>query len=352
GAHYWGYSLIGAVTVDPYPDAVNTPPVADAGVDIALTSQQQANTVINGSATDADGNALTYRWLEGTTELQSAQPVDASGATPLSLAAVPTFAIGTHTLTLEVSDGTDIVSDEVWVVVENTPPTVVAVGSGTFQIGADITLNGSVADYDGDSLSYQWLEDATLLASGTINTALGGSPVAMPENIIVGGLSLGSHALTLQVSDGIHLVTSSITVNVIDSIAPSLSPTASTYILWPQNQQMADVVIQANATDNSGGPLTLAAMITSNEPPAYDKQGNLIPDYYVTGIDQQNGVLSLQLRATRLRNGDGRIYTVAITVTDQSGNASVAEVQIKVPHDMQGNPKPPKAKAAIKAARK
>ena len=350
GAHYWGYSLIGAVTVDPYPDAiVNIPPVVSAGPDLALSSQEQAATVINGYTSDANGDALTYRWLEGTTELQPSQPVGISGQASLSLASIPPLSIGTHTLTLEVSDGKDTVRDDVWIVMENTPPTVVAVGSGTFQIGQDISLNGSVSDYDGDGLDYQWLDGASLFASGRINTVVGGSPVAVPLKVLVGGLPLGTHILVLQVSDGIHLVTSSITVHVIDTVAPSLAPTASTYILWPQNHQMVDVSIQANAVDNSGGAITLSAMITSNEPAVYDKQGNLIADYSVTGIDQRNGILYLQLRASRLGNGNGRIYTITLNATDVSGNSSSAAVQIKVPHDVRGNNYPRHStKAAIK----
>ena len=96
------------------------------------------------------------------------------------------------------------------------------------------------------------------------------------------------------------------------------------------------------------------AMVTSNEPPEYDKQGNIIPDYYVLALDQQNGLLNLQLRAARLGNGNGRIYTIAMTATDESGNASTAEVQIQVPHDSQGNiySKPTKAKTSLKTSRR
>ena len=50
-------------------------------------------------------------------------------------------------------------------------------------------------------------------------------------------------------------------------------------------------------------------------------------------IDQQNGILSLQLRGERSGSGDGRVYTITITATDESNNDSQAEVKIIVPHD-------------------
>ncbi len=218
----------------------------------------------------------------------------------------------------------------------NTPPTAAASGGGTFQIGETLLLNGAVSDYEGDILEYKWLEGADVLASGTISAELGGSPVALPANETAGGLPLGTHILTLEVNDGAYSVTSEITVNVIDSMSPSLAPVADTYILWPPNHQMVDVAIYANAVDNSGGMISLTATVTSNEPPSYDNNGNIIPDYYIVSIDQQTGILYLQLRAERLGAETGRTYTVTITAVDESGNSSSTEVQIKVPHDMRG----------------
>ena len=332
GAHYWSNRLIGNISVDPYPIPQNNPPVADAGPDIMLSSKDQAVTVINGYASDAD--ALTYRWLEGETELQPYQPVDSSGDAPLMLGSLPPLSIGTHTFILEVSDGKDTGIDEVRVSVENSAPTVAASGSGTFQMWTDISLNGSVSDYDGDVLEYTWLEGSTVLASGAVNAIYGGSPVSLPVYTITGGLPLGVHTLTLNVTDGIHSVSDTININVIDTIAPTLAPVADENILWPPNHEMVDVKITANAVDNSKGAVSLTVMVNCNELPEVDINDNIIPDYSIVIIDQQNGIIYLQLRAARAGNRNGRIYTVTITATDESGNSSSADVQIKVPHDM------------------
>lgn len=334
GFHHSAQNLIGSITVDPYPPSSNNPPTVNAGPDLILSSQDQVSTIINGFASDADGDILTYRWLEGMTELQSYNLVDSSGNAPLILGMLSPFTRGTHILTLEVYDGKDTNTDEVMVSIENTLPTIAPSGSGTYQIWDDILLNGTVSDYDGDLLTYRWLEGETVLAYGTVSTSFGGSPVSLPEHIISGGLSLGTHALTLEVSDGFNVVSSNITINVIDTLAPTLAPVASTNILWPTNHQMVNVEIYANVSDNSGGFVSLTVMVNCNEQPDHDGNGNIIPDFSIVQIDQQNGVIYLQLRASKAGKKNERIYTVTIIATDESGNSSSSDVQIKVPHDM------------------
>ncbi len=61
--------------------------------------------------------------------------------------------------------------------------------------------------------------------------------------------------------------------------------------------------------------------------------GDTFPDWTEPLIDQQSGVISLQVRAERSGKGSGRTYTVRITATDAAGNMSAAEVPIIVPHD-------------------
>jgi hypothetical protein len=89
---------------------------------------------------------------------------------------------------------------------------------------------------------------------------------------------------------------------------------------------MRAVIISANAFDDSG-VVTLAVEIFNNEVP------ETIPDYEIIDIDQDNGIISLQLCAERLGAGDGREYTIVITATDFSGNSSTADMVIIVPHD-------------------
>ena len=58
-----------------------------------------------------------------------------------------------------------------------------------------------------------------------------------------------------------------------------------------------------------------------------------IPDYYVDSVNDQTGLIELRLRSEPSGKGPGRSYTVTITATDESGNQSVARVDIRAPHD-------------------
>src|SRR6266496_973856 len=180
---------------------VNNAPIVDAGPDVAFASKEQSATTISGSASDADGEALSYRWLDGATELQGFRPVDGSGAAPLDLSAVPALSLGTHLFTLEVTDGHAVVGDTVTVSVANSPPVAAPFSSGNLELGESLTLTADVADFDGGTLTYRWVEGDAVLAEGTVVVAPGPA-TPLPAHTI-SGLSLGNHLLTLIVSDGI-----------------------------------------------------------------------------------------------------------------------------------------------------
>jgi hypothetical protein len=139
--------------------------------------------------------------------------------------------------------------------------------------------------------------------------------------------------LRIEVDGGASWVALNEVQLCVDSIAPSLEPAANRSILWPPNHKMVDITIAANASDNNGGPVTLAASVSGNEPEDGLGDGDTAPDWTTPVIDQANGTIYLQLRAERSGSGNGRIYTIAITATDTSGNFSQANVQIIVPHD-------------------
>jgi hypothetical protein len=311
----------------------NNAPLVDAGPCLSILSEEQDTTVVIGSASDQDEDPLVYLWKEGETVLLDPTSVLPDGTAPLDLSTLPTLSIGEHTFTLEVTDGMATVSANTIVTVNNSPPTVVASGGGTYEVGTDITLSGQVADYDGDDLTYEWKQGDDVLFDGTVSTVAGGAPVELPEHNI-SGLQIGSYELTLEVTDGYSTpVATTVTVHITDGTAPTLSPVAVPAILWPPNHKMVDVTIYTNASDNSGGPVTLNADIYSSEPPETDGDGNTVPDYTDPLIDQATGEITLQLRSERSGKGDGRTYTVLITATDESGNSSCAEVKILAPHD-------------------
>jgi hypothetical protein len=269
--------------------------------------------------------------------------VGPSEAANLNLANVPLLSVGIHTLVLSVSDGQATTTSSMSLTVNNSPPAVACHGSGTYQFGIDtVQLTASVADFDGDMLSYSWDEDTNNFAHGVEPTTAGGAPSDLPSTNVATGappngvLGLGSHVIQLAVNDNVNArVTCSVSAQVVDTQAPTLAPTSNVRILWPPNHQMVDIVIQANAHDSSGAPVTLSATVTSSEDPQKDGSGNTIPDFTTPVIDQSTGAVTLQLRAERSGNGPGRTYTITITATDLAGNMSTASLAIVAPHDQQ-----------------
>ena len=116
-----------------------------------------------------------------------------------------------------------------------------------------VTIGGMVSDYDGDNVSYRWLLGEEELASGTVSTTTMGTPVAIPDlKIIAAELGLGDHTLELFANDGVNLPSNSLaTIQVIDTTAPSLNPLVSQTILWPPNHEMREIIMWANAADNT-----------------------------------------------------------------------------------------------------
>ncbi len=96
---------------------------------------------------------------------------------------------------------------------------------------------------------------------------------------------------------------------------------------------MVCIVIATNATDNSGGSVILNATIDSSEFMNGGGDGNTGVDYTEPIIDQETGIIVLQLRAERSGKGAGRMYEITITATDDSGNSSDAVVEVVAPHD-------------------
>ena len=315
-----------------YPNT-NNPPVADAGVNITISSEEISSTVIQGIGTDeVDNDTLECRWLNGGDVLLGWTPVGPNGECSLYLNSTP-LTIGTYTLTVEVSDGQATASDDMILSIDNSAPHPAPIGAGVYEVNTPVTLAGDVSDFDGDMLTYEWIEGGDVFSSGTIQAISGGTPVALPL-YVTSSLGFGIHTITLQIDDGINApVSKDITVEIVDTAVPTLAPVPDQSILWPPNHKMVDIFIDVNAVDNSGDQVTITAVVTSDEPIEGLGDGDMAPDWTEPVIDQTMGTMTLQLRSERSGSGDGRVYTITITATDSSGNSSTTSIEIIVPHD-------------------
>jgi hypothetical protein len=104
------------------------------------------------------------------------------------------------------------------------------------------------------------------------------------------------------------------------------SATATPDLLWPPDHKFVDVTIDYALTDPC--PNTCVLTVSSNEPINGTGDGNTSPDWQV--IDPHH----LLLRAERAGTGDGRIYTITITCTnDTNRESSIKTVTVTVPRD-------------------
>jgi hypothetical protein len=144
----------------------------------------------------------------------------------------------------------------------------------------------------------------------------------------------GNTLVTLTVTDS-HGASSQCqgTVTVFDQTPPTItSISANPSALWPPNHQMVPVAIVVNATDNCGGPPVCKIIsVSSNEPINGLGDGDTAPDWMITGN------LTVNLRSERSGKGNGRIYTMAITCTDTTGNPSSRNVTVTVPKNRGSN---------------
>jgi Tol biopolymer transport system component len=94
--------------------------------------------------------------------------------------------------------------------------------------------------------------------------------------------------------------------------------------LWPPNHKFVLVDI-LGVTDPDGDRVTIEIDgVTQDEP--LDVAGNKCPDARIEGT-------RLELRKERAGSGDGRVYVVSFTATDEKGGICSGDVSVCVPHD-------------------
>lgn len=166
-------------------EAINTPPEVSAGPD--QTVAEGSSVQLQGTATDADGDALTYTWT----------PADKlSGADSTT----PTFTgvdDGVDTLTFTATDPYDASdSDDVVVTTTNVPPTItsLAMPVDPVRLGTAVTLEAGAADpgvLDTHTAHIDW-------GDGTSeNAGVTGGQLAIQHTYATPGV----YAVTLTVSD-------------------------------------------------------------------------------------------------------------------------------------------------------
>jgi len=134
--------------------------------------------------------------------------------------------------------------------------------------------------------------------------------------------------------------TCSFKVTVKDTQAPTITLKSQPITLWPPDHKYSTINIAnlvASVTDNCDHSLGVGSiaisMVTSDEPDNSLGDGNTTHDIVIAPDCK-----SVQLRAERSGNGNGRVYTITLKVADASGNVATATAKVTVPKSQNGAP--------------
>jgi len=210
---------------------------------------------------------------------------------------------------------------------ECEPPTADAGEDQTICPGVSVQLGGDPTGSGNGTLTYSWEPTDGLSDASAAN------PTTAPTS---------TTTYTVTVTDANECAaTDEVTVTVEDNEAPVITIATNPITLWPPNHQYLTINISqcvAAVTDNCAtlSPNNvIIANVTSDEPE--DAQGggdgNTTNDIVIA-----NDCKSVQLRSERQGSGNGRVYTIHLSLSDGNGNTGAATCLVTVPKSQNGSP--------------
>ena len=182
---------------------LNALPVANVGQDQSVIAGSTV-TIDGGASSDANGDALTFKWVLVSNPGGSA----AALASPSSVRPVfVTDLVGVYVASLTVNDGkadsasvSTIITALAKATSANTAPVANAGSNQNVPVGTTVTLNGSASsDANSNSLTYKWT-----LITKPVGTVAGITPAgAISVNPLFVVDTVGTYVASLIVNDGI-----------------------------------------------------------------------------------------------------------------------------------------------------
>lgn len=314
------------VTVNAEPNAA---PTANAGADQTVSvphdGDPNSNTVsvsLHGSGADSDGDGLTYKW--------TFQGQPAGSTAELNADLTP----GDYDYTLTVTDAYGAeASSTVHVHVDpepNQPPqpgasdtsATVPHDGDPMTNTAEVVLEGSGTDPDGDAVTLEWIKDGTVIGTSSTVTLT---------------LAPGDYFVTLKVTDSYGESRQFVmVVQVIgeENHAPFVEVDADHSLTISHdgdpNTNTASDTLTAQATDPEADPLTYQWK---------DENGNLLGSSLSVSVQLTPGDHAITFTATD-PYGASRSGTVNVHVNEESNGTptvgAIAPISTTVAHD--GNP--------------
>ena len=206
---------------------------------------------IAGSASDADGDTLTYSKVSGPAWLSVAVDGTLSGTPSAS-------DIGANSFTVQVADGnggTDTATLNITVVNVNDAPVFgsdpITGANATENVAYSGTIAGSASDADGDTLTYTKVSGPAWLSVAT-NGTLSGTPSAG---------DVGANSFTVQVADG-NGGTDTTTLNIMVDAAQVPTMYVNSVVATAVNigQGNKEARVSVVIYDGQGNPLSNATV--------------------------------------------------------------------------------------------
>lgn len=225
------------------------------------------------------------------------------------------FSVGTTTITWKVTDGAGNTAsvNQTITVLDVQVPVISCPGNRTVACASDVPAVdiNSVTATDNCSVIVEHVSDVVSNQTCANRFTLTRTYKATDPS--------GNSAACSQV----------ITVN--DDIPPQLTGlNVSQEVLWPPNHKMQDITVSYTATDNCVSSPIVTVTVISNESVNGTGDGDTAPDWEIT--DNHH----IKLRAERAANGNGRIYTITITVDDGCNSPVSESKQVFVAHNITG----------------
>lgn len=172
------------------------------------------------------------------------------------------------------------------------------------------------------------------LASGTSGTV--DVDVTVPTGTPI-GTNISLTATAISTSDSSISNSTTLNLAAADPNRPPTCPAPGSIqkVLWPPNGKFVtiDVLSETNVTDPDGDPVTVVVnAITQDESVNTSGDGNTAPDG--AGV----GTKVAQVRAERNGQGNGRVYQIIFTATDNKGAECRGSFSVTVPKSQNGNP--------------
>ena len=298
-------------------EPVNT--ISETAISVELVANQvnvsetvPAGTVVaTFSATDPEGNALTYSLSGAGSELMT---VSETGEVTLT-GNLDFETNSTLVMTLEVSDGTNTTTEEITInVINDDEPATIAATLSAASFAENSAVGAAIAsvnatDPEGSAVTY------TLSGTGSDNFSIDAS-----GNITLASAldyeTATSYELTVVADDGTYASTEVITVSVADvNEAPSLSATVA-FNAFQENTATGTTIATSSVTDPEAGSITYSLSGTGSENFSVSSDGTVT---LASALDYETAtVYEITLTAS---DGDN---TVSETLTINVGDINEA----------------------------